>query len=169
MSRSNSPRWTLTASLVGLVAAIVLIDLTLLVAAPPSQTELLRLLLAVGGFGVPFLGVLLGFAGTPRYAVGAILSFPLAALYAYTGLLLPWTQLSFTMGSVGLEIALSIPIVGRPLATVLFGGFTLGEATLRAAFRSHYAIVALGGVGVAAAVARTGLRRVAPERPESRS
>ena len=165
MTRSTPPHSTLKTSLVGLIAALTVVDLALLAATPTtSQTELLRLLLAVGAFGAPFLGFLLGFAARPLYAVGAALSLPLVALYAYTGLLLPWTQLSFSLGQFGLELLLSVPALGEPLATALFGGFTLGQATLRAAFRYHYALVGLAVVGVVAATARIGWRRVALDR-----
>jgi quinol-cytochrome oxidoreductase complex cytochrome b subunit len=162
MNRSDPPHSTPKVALVGLVAALAAVDLVLLVATT-SRTELLRLLLAVGAFGVPFLGLILGLADRPLYAVGAVLSLPLAALYAYTGLLLPWTQLSFSLGQAGLELLLAVPVLGEPLATALFGGVTLGQATLRASFRYHYAIVALGVVGVAAAVARVGWRRSDPD------
>jgi quinol-cytochrome oxidoreductase complex cytochrome b subunit len=155
---------------VGLVAALAAVDLALLVATPTtSQAELLRLLLAVGAFGVPFLGFLLGITGRPLYAALGVLTLPLAVLYAYTGLLLPWTQLSFSLGQVGLELLLSIPVLGEPLATALFGGVTLGQATLQAAFEYHYAIVGLATVGVVAAIARMGWRRstLAPSRDGS--
>jgi quinol-cytochrome oxidoreductase complex cytochrome b subunit len=160
MSHSNPPHRTLKVALIGLVAALSLVDAALLVAAPTtSRAELLRLLLAIGAFGVPFLGFLLGFAERPLYAVGGALSLPFVALYAYTGLLLPWTQLSFFLGQFGLELLLSVPVLGEPLATALFGGFTLGQATLQAAFRYHYAIVVIAFVGVAA-VGTVGLRRL---------
>ncbi|MFC6873889.1 cytochrome b N-terminal domain-containing protein [Halobellus marinus] len=162
MSHSNPPHRTLKVALIGLVAALTLVDAALLVAAPTttSRAELLRLLLAIGAFGVPFLGFLLGFAERPLYAVGGALSIPFVALYAYTGLLLPWTQLSFFLGQFGLELLLSVPVLGDPLATALFGGFTLGQATLQAAFRYHYAIVVIAFVGVATAAGTVGLRRL---------
>ncbi|WP_311170395.1 cytochrome b N-terminal domain-containing protein [Halobellus ordinarius] len=161
MSRSNPPHRTLKVALIGLVAVLSVVDVVVLAAAPTtSRAELLRLLLAIGAFGVPFLGFLLGFAERPLYAVGGALSLPFVALYAYTGVLLPWTQLSFFLGQFGLELLLSVPVLGEPLATALFGGFTLGQATLQAAFRYHYAIVALAFVGVAAAAGTVGLRRL---------
>jgi len=164
MDDSDSPHSSLKTSLVGLVAALTVVDAALLlVATTTSHTELLRLLLAIGVFGVPFLGFLLGIAHRPRYALGASLSLPVAALYGYTGLLLPWTQLSFALGGVGLELVLSVPIVGEPLASVFFGGVTLSQATPRIAFRSHYAIVAVSTVGVVAAVASAGWRRLGSE------
>ncbi|MFD1598629.1 cytochrome b N-terminal domain-containing protein [Halobellus rarus] len=160
MSRSNPPHQTLKLALVGLVAALVIVDTGLFFVTPTtSRAELLRLLLAIGAFGVPFLGFVLGLARRPVYAVGAVLSVPLAALYAYTGLLLPWTQLSFSIGQFGLELLLAVPVLGEPLATALFGGFTLGQATLQASFRYHYAVVALATAGVVVAIARIGWRR----------
>ena len=155
-------------ALIGLVAVLSVVDVVVLATAPTtSREESLRLLLAIGAFGVPFLGFLLGFVARPLYAVGGVLSLPLVALYGYTGLLLPWTQLSFFLGQFGLELLLSVPILGEPLAAALFGGFTLGQATLQIAFRYHYAVVALGLVGAVVAVGTVGLRRLVSVRSEA--
>ncbi|WP_049986712.1 cytochrome b N-terminal domain-containing protein [Halobellus rufus] len=166
MSQSSPPRSTLKLVLIGLVAAVALVDLALLaVPTTTSQAELLRLLLAAGAFGAVFIALLVGIVDEARYAVGAVISVPFVALYAYTGLLLPWTQLSFTLGQVGIEGALSVPGVGDSLAAVLFGGTTLTQATLRISFRYHYAFVALSLVGVAAAVGRAGWYRLTAADP----
>ena len=141
----NRPRVrSLELLLAGLLAGLVLVDVALLASPSGVSAESVRLLLAVGAFGAVALAVALGIVGPRRYAVGAVASTPFVALYAYTGLLLPWTQLSFYLGQRGLELVLGIPFVGEPLAAALFGGFTLGEATLRTAFRYHYAVVGLG-------------------------
>ena len=141
----NRPRTRgLELLLVGLLSGLALVDVALLASPSGVPAEPVRLLLAVGAFGAVAVGMALGVVGPRRYAIGAVASMPLVAQYAYTGLLLPWTQFSFYLGQTGLELVLRLPFVGEPLAVALFGGFTLGEATLRAAFRYHYAVVGLG-------------------------
>ena len=54
----------------------------------------------------------------------------LTIIFGYTGYLLPWNQLAFWAGQIGVEMALATPIVGEWAAQLLFGGFTLGQATL---------------------------------------
>ena len=156
--------------LVGLLAGLALVDVALLASPSGVPAEPVRLLLAVGGFGAVAVGIALGVVGPRRYAVGAVASVPLAVLYAYTGLLLPWTQFSFYLGQTGLELVLWFPFVGEPLAAVLFGGFTLGEATLRAAFRYHYAVVGLGVLAALSVCVSLFRRRSAPaERSPARN
>ena len=152
--------------LVGLLSGLALVDVALLASPSGMPAEPVRLLLAVGAFGAVALAVALGVVGPRRYAVGAVASVPLAVLYAYTGLLLPWNQLSFYLGQTGLELVLWFPFVGEPLAVALFGGFTLGEATLRAAFRYHYAVVGLCVLAALSVCVSLFRRRSAPdERP----
>ena len=148
--------------LVGLLSGLALVDVALLASPSGVPAEPVRLLLAVGAFGAVALAVALGVVGPRRYAVGAVASVPLVALYAYTGLLLPWTQFSFYLGQTGLELVLRLPFVGEPLAVALFGGFTLGEATLRAAFRYHYAVVGLGVLAALSVCVSLFRRRSAP-------
>ena len=148
--------------LVVLLSGLALVDVALLASPSGVPAEPVRLLLAVGAFGAVALAVALGVVGPRRYAVGAIASVPLASLYAYTGLLLPWTPLSFYLGQTGLELVLWFPFVGEPLAAALFGGFTLGEATLRAAFRYHYAVVGLGVLAALSVCVSLFRRRSAP-------
>ena len=120
------------------------------------------------------LGLLLGIGVTEgiyaRWGIRltGMAALPLVALYAYTGLLLPWTQRSFALGQFGLDVLLGIPVFGEPLAVALFGGPTLSQATLRLAFRYHYAVVVLGLVCVAAAVGVAGWRRTALGRSQDR-
>ncbi len=54
----------------------------------------------------------------------------LTLVFGYTGYLLPWNQLAFWAGQIGVEMALAVPIIGEWGAQLLFGGFTLGEATI---------------------------------------
>ncbi|MFA9517659.1 cytochrome bc complex cytochrome b subunit [Halopenitus sp. H-Gu1] len=64
-----------------------------------------------------------------NWVLGVVLIM-LTLLFGYTGYLLPWKQLSFWAGQIGVEMALATPIVGEWAAQLLFGGFTLGQATL---------------------------------------
>ena len=150
--RNESPRWP-GRSFVAFVGALLCLDvLLLLVPASGGSAEALRVLLAVGATLTVPLAVGLGVAYRPVYAVGGILAVPLVAVYAVSGLLLPWTQVSFYAGQLVLETLLAVPVVGDRLAMALFGGFTLSERSLRLAFRYHYAVVAIGVVGFAVAL-----------------
>jgi len=64
-----------------------------------------------------------------NWLLGIIL-ISLSMVFGYTGYLLPWNQLAFRAGQIGVEMALATPFVGEWAAQLLFGGFTLGEATL---------------------------------------
>ena len=64
-----------------------------------------------------------------NWLLGIIL-ISLSMVFGYTGYLLPWNQLAFWAGQIGVEMALATPIVGEWTAQLLFGGFTLGEATI---------------------------------------
>jgi len=64
-----------------------------------------------------------------NWLLGIIL-ISLSMVFGYTGYLLPWNQLAFWAGQIGVEMALATPIVGEWAAQLLFGGFTLGEATI---------------------------------------
>ncbi|WP_253738076.1 cytochrome b [Halohasta salina] len=64
-----------------------------------------------------------------NWLLGIIL-ISLSMVFGYTGYLLPWNQLAFWAGQIGVEMALATPIVGEWAAQLLFGGFTLGQATL---------------------------------------
>ena len=148
--------------LVALLSGLALVDVALLASPSGVPAEPVRLLLAVGAFGAVALAVALSVVGPRRYAVGAVASVPLAVLYAYTGLLLPWNQLSYWLAQSGLELVLWFPFVGEPLAVALFGGFTLGETTLSAAFRYHYAVVGLGVLAALSVCVSLFRRRSAP-------
>lgn len=147
----------LRTAIIGLLATIVVVDSLLLVAKPGAEfSEPVRVLLAAGAFGVNGLCFSLG-THSPKYGDLAVVSTPVVLVYAYTGLLLPWTELSFYVGQLGIEMLLGIPFVGEWLAVGVFGGFTLTEANLQTAFRNHYAILALAAVtAVAAIVASSG-------------
>ncbi|WP_135533292.1 MULTISPECIES: cytochrome bc complex cytochrome b subunit [Halostella] len=71
-----------------------------------------------------------------NWLIGIVL-ISLTMVFGYTGYLLPWNQLSFWAGQIGVEMALSIPLIGEWAAQLLFGGFTLGQPTLQRMYILH--------------------------------
>ncbi|SFR47522.1 cytochrome b [Halogeometricum limi] len=61
----------------------------------------------------------------------------LTMVFGYTGYLLPWDQLAFWAGQIGVEMSLSVPLIGEWVAQLLFGGFTLSQATLQRMYILH--------------------------------
>ncbi|WP_053947602.1 cytochrome b [Halolamina sediminis] len=57
--------------------------------------------------------------------------------FGYTGYLLPWDQLAYWAGQIGVEMALSIPVIGEWVAQLVFGGFSLGAPTLQRMYILH--------------------------------
>jgi quinol-cytochrome oxidoreductase complex cytochrome b subunit len=148
---------TLPVLAVALVGLVVVGDVLLL--AVPATDALRYLLVALA---LPATGAVLAVAArrSPATGVAALLAPPVVAVYAYTGLLLPWTQVSFVVGQTLVELTLWVPAVGDLLAQLLFGGFTLSQATLDRAFTLHYAAVALGGLAWCGAAGPTLARRL---------
>jgi quinol-cytochrome oxidoreductase complex cytochrome b subunit len=71
-----------------------------------------------------------------NWLIGIIL-LSLTMVFGYTGYLLPWDQLSFWAGQIGVEMSLSIPLAGEWVAQLMFGGFSLGQATLQRMYILH--------------------------------
>ncbi|NHN47370.1 cytochrome bc complex cytochrome b subunit [Halostella sp. JP-L12] len=71
-----------------------------------------------------------------NWLIGIVL-ISLTMVFGYTGYLLPWNQLSFWAGQIGVEMALSVPLIGEWAAQLLFGGFTLGQPTLQRMYILH--------------------------------
>jgi len=61
----------------------------------------------------------------------------------YTGYLLPWSQLSFWAGRIGLEMATATPpaALGEWAAGLVFGGMQLGQATVTRMYILHVFIL----------------------------
>lgn len=70
-----------------------------------------------------------------------ILLFILTLGLGYTGYLLPWSQLSYWAATIGIEMANSSPIIGPWVAGFIFGGGTLGQATLTRMYIYHVFIL----------------------------
>ncbi|EMA39300.1 cytochrome b [Halococcus hamelinensis] len=71
-----------------------------------------------------------------NWVLGIVL-ISLTMVFGYTGYLLPWDQLSYWAGQIGVEMSLSIPFIGEWVAQLLFGGFALGQATLMRMYILH--------------------------------
>lgn len=77
-----------------------------------------------------------------NYFIG-ILLLVLTLGLGYTGYLLPWSQLSYWAGQIGLQMALITPPapLGQWVASLMFGGATLGQATLTRMYILHVFIL----------------------------
>ena len=71
-----------------------------------------------------------------NWIIGIIL-ISMTMVFGYTGYLLPWDQLAFWAGQIGVEMSLSIPLAGEWVAQLIFGGFTLSQATLQRMYILH--------------------------------
>ncbi|WP_276252932.1 cytochrome b [Halomontanus rarus] len=71
-----------------------------------------------------------------NWIIGVIL-LALTVGFGYTGYLLPWNQLAFWAGQIGVEMALAVPLVGEWAAQMIFGGFSLGQPTLQRMYILH--------------------------------
>jgi quinol-cytochrome oxidoreductase complex cytochrome b subunit len=71
-----------------------------------------------------------------NWLIGIVL-LSLTMVFGYTGYLLPWDQLAYWAGQIGVEMSLSIPLIGEWVAQLMFGGFSLGQATLQRMYILH--------------------------------
>jgi len=71
-----------------------------------------------------------------NWIVGIVL-LSLTMVFGYTGYLLPWDQLAFWAGQIGVEMSLSIPLIGEWVAQLVFGGFSPGQPTLQRMYIFH--------------------------------
>lgn len=71
-----------------------------------------------------------------NWLIGIVL-ISLTMAFGYTGYLLPWTQLSYWAGQIGVEMALSVPFIGEWIAQLVFGGFSLDASTLQRMYILH--------------------------------
>lgn len=77
------------------------------------------------------------FKYTSTWISGVIILLILIAT-AFLGYVLPWGQISFWGATVITNLLSAIPIVGRILVRWLWGGFSIGIATLRRFFSLHF-------------------------------
>lgn len=57
---------------------------------------------------------------------------------AFMGYVLPWGQMSFWGATVITNLFSALPIIGKPIVTWLWGGFSVGNPTLNRFFALHY-------------------------------
>jgi ubiquinol-cytochrome c reductase cytochrome b subunit len=57
---------------------------------------------------------------------------------AFMGYVLPWGQMSFWGAKVITNLLGALPVVGKPITTLLWGGFTVDDPTLNRFFSLHY-------------------------------
>lgn len=85
------------------------------------------------------------------WATGVII-FLLLVITAFLGYVLPWGQMSFWGATVITNLCSAIPVVGDSLVQWLWGGFSVGNSTLKRFFSLHYLlpiiVTALVGVHI---------------------
>merc|ERR1712146_804001 len=97
-----------------------------------------------------FRGLYYGSYMTPREHLwcSGVVIFLLMMATAFMGYVLPWGQMSFWGATVITNLFSAIPGFGVPLVEFLWGGFSVGNATLNRFFSLHYLLlfVLLGAV-----------------------
>ena len=84
-----------------------------------------------------------------NWIIGIVL-ISLTMVFGYTGYLLPWDQLAYWAGTIGVNMSLAIPLIGEWVAQLLFGGFSLSQATLQRMYILHVFILPFVVTGVIA-------------------
>jgi quinol-cytochrome oxidoreductase complex cytochrome b subunit len=87
-----------------------------------------------------FRGVYYGSYKAPRevlWLLGCVI-YLLMIITGFMGYVLPWGQMSFHGAVVITNLVGSLPIIGPPITTWLWGGFAVDNATLNRFFSLHY-------------------------------
>ena len=87
-----------------------------------------------------FRGMYYGSYKAPRevlWILGVIIYLLMMAT-AFMGYVLPWGQMSFWAATVITNLFSAIPLVGEPIVTWLWGGFSVGRPTLNRFYSLHY-------------------------------
>lgn len=87
-----------------------------------------------------FRGMYYGSYKNPReliWILGVII-FVLMMATAFMGYVLPWGQMSFWGATVITNLFSALPIIGEPVVTWLWGGFSVDNPTLNRFFALHY-------------------------------
>jgi ubiquinol-cytochrome c reductase cytochrome b subunit len=87
-----------------------------------------------------FRGLYFGSYKAPRellWMIGVVIIILMMAT-AFMGYVLPWGQMSFWGATVITNLFSAIPVVGDPIVTWLWGGFTVDNPTLNRFFSLHY-------------------------------
>ena len=85
-------------------------------------------------------GIYYGSYNFPRFSVWLVGVIILIALMgtAFLGYVLPWGQMSYWAATVITNLLTVIPIVGKSITYLIWGGFSVNEATLTRFFSLHY-------------------------------
>ena len=98
-----------------------------------------------------FRGLYYGSYKEPRevlWILGVVI-FLLMMATAFMGYVLPWGQMSYWGATVITNLFSAIPVVGESIRTLLWGGFSVDNATLNRFFSLHYLLpFAIAGVVV---------------------
>jgi quinol-cytochrome oxidoreductase complex cytochrome b subunit len=89
-----------------------------------------------------FRGLYYGSYKPPRevlWGLGVIILLLMMAT-AFLGYVLPWGQMSFWGATVITNLFSAIPLIGEPIVTWLWGGFTVDNPTLNRFFSLHYLV-----------------------------
>jgi ubiquinol-cytochrome c reductase cytochrome b subunit len=89
-----------------------------------------------------FRGLYYGSYKAPRellWILGVVIYLLMMAA-AFLGYVLPWGQMSFWGATVITELFGALPLIGGPITEWLWGGFSVGNATLNRFFSLHYLI-----------------------------
>jgi len=73
----------------------------------------------------------------PVWSSGVVI-FILCVLVGFLGYSLPWAQMSFWAASVITNLATAVPVIGGELAQLVWGGYSVGSATLSRFYSLHY-------------------------------
>jgi ubiquinol-cytochrome c reductase cytochrome b/c1 subunit len=87
-----------------------------------------------------FRGIYYGSYKDPRevlWILGVILLL-LMIMTGFMGYVLPWGQMSFWAATVITNLFSALPIVGEPIVTWLWGGYSVGNPTLNRFYALHY-------------------------------
>jgi quinol-cytochrome oxidoreductase complex cytochrome b subunit len=87
-----------------------------------------------------FRGLYYGSYQAPRKAVwvSGVVILLLMILTAFMGYVLPWGQMSFWAATVITNLVSTIPILGNDILILLWGGYSVDNATLNRFFSLHY-------------------------------
>jgi ubiquinol-cytochrome c reductase cytochrome b subunit len=87
-----------------------------------------------------FRGMYYGSFKKPRELLWmlGVLIFILMMATAFIGYVLPWGQMSYWGATVITNLFSAIPLIGEPIVTFLWGGFTVDNPTLNRFFALHY-------------------------------
>jgi ubiquinol-cytochrome c reductase cytochrome b subunit len=87
-----------------------------------------------------FRGMYYGSYKSPRellWMIGVVILLVMMAT-AFMGYVLPWGQMSYWGATVITNLFSAFPIVGKPIVTFLWGGFSVDNPTLNRFFSLHY-------------------------------